>query len=102
MPLNPLIAGILIFVLVLGGAFVGWAMRQYLPDHNLTDETKSVVSVSMAMVGTISALVLGLLISNANSSFNALGGEVTTLSAQILRLDRILHRYGPDADPARE
>jgi hypothetical protein len=46
--------------------------------------------------------VLGLLISNANSSFIALGGEVTTLSAQILRLDRILHRYGPDADPARE
>jgi hypothetical protein len=99
---SPLIVGILIFVVVLAGAFAGWAMRQRLPAHNLTDETKSVVSVSMATVATISALVLGLLISNANTSFIALGGEVTTLSAQILRLDRILRRYGPDADRARE
>jgi hypothetical protein len=35
--------------------------------------TKSLVSVSMAVVATVSALVLGLLISNANTSFRALG-----------------------------
>jgi hypothetical protein len=99
---NPLIAGFVIFVVVLAGAFAGWAMRQRLPEHHFTDETKNVVSVSMAMVATISALVLGLLISNANSSFSALGGEVTTLSSQILRLDRILNRYGSDADSARQ
>jgi len=102
MMLNPLIVGIIIFVTVLGGAFAGWALKQYLPEHNLTDETKSVVSVSMAMVATISALVLGLLISNANSSFSALGGAVTMMSAQILRLDRILSQYGSDADLARQ
>src|SRR5215831_8914483 len=102
MTLSPLIVGVIIFVVVLAGAFAGWAMRQHLPEHNLTDETRSVVSVSMATVATISALVLGLLISNANSSFSALGGEVTTLSAQILRLDRILRRYGADADSARQ
>jgi len=33
-----------------------------------------VVFLSMAVVATVSALVLGLLISNANSSFGALGG----------------------------
>src|SRR5215470_11197959 len=102
MTLNPLTVGIFIFAIALAGALAGWALRQRLPAHNLTDETRSVVSVSMAMVATISALVLGLLISNANSSFIALGGEVTTLSAQILRLDRILQRYGSDADPARQ
>jgi hypothetical protein len=31
-----------------------------------------------------------------------LGGEVTTLSAEILRLDQMLRRYGSAADPARE
>jgi hypothetical protein len=88
--------------MILAGAFAGWALRRCLPAHHLADETKSLVSVSMAVVATISALVLGLLISNANSSFSALGSEVTTLSAQILRLDQILHRYGPETDPARE
>jgi hypothetical protein len=56
----------------------------------------------MAVVATLSALVLGLLISNANSTFTAVGGQVTAMSAQILRLDQILARYGPEAAPARE
>jgi hypothetical protein len=100
--LNPLIIGLIVFAVILAGTFAGSVLKQRLPAHHLTDETKSLVSVSMAVVATVSALVLGLLISNANTSFISLGGEVTTLSAQILRLDQILRRYGPDTDPARE
>jgi len=99
---NPLIIGSIVFLILLAGALIGWAVRQRLPAHHLTDDTKSLVSVSMAVVATVSALVLGLLISNANTSFSALGGEVTTLSAQILRLDQMLLRYGPETKPARE
>jgi hypothetical protein len=97
---NPLIIGFFAFSVILAGAFVGWKLR--LPKHHLTDETKNLVSVSMTVVATISALVLGLLISNANASFIRLGGQVTTLSAEILRLDQVLGRYGLDADPARK
>jgi hypothetical protein len=61
---NPLISGIVVFLLLLAGAFTGWTMRQRLPEHHLTDDTKSLVSVSMTVVATVSALVLGLLISN--------------------------------------
>ena len=56
----------------------------------------------MAVVATVSALVLGLLISNANTKFSVLEGEVTALSAEILRLDQILRQYGPDTNVARE
>jgi hypothetical protein len=42
-----------------------------------------------------------LLISNANTSFTAVGGQVTALSAEILRLDQILHRYGPETAQSR-
>ena len=82
---NPLIIGCIVFLILLAGAFASWTIRQRLPEHHLTDDTKSLVSVSMAVVATVSALVLGLLISNANTSFRSLGGDVTTLSAQILR-----------------
>jgi len=99
---NPLIVGLIVFAVLLAGAFAGWTTKQRLPKHHLTDETKNVVSVSMAVVATVSALVLGLLISNANTKFSVLEGEVTALSAEILRLDQILRRYGPDANPARE
>jgi len=100
--LNPLIISLGVFLVILAGAFAGWAVRQRLPAHHLTDETKSLVSVSMAVVATLAALVLGLLISNANTSFTAVGGQVTALSAQILRLDQILHRYGPETAQSRE
>jgi len=56
----------------------------------------------MAVVATISALVLGLLLSNASNSFNAIQGQVTALSAEILRLDQVLRRYGSDTKSARE
>jgi hypothetical protein len=99
---NPLIVGLIVFALILGGAYAGWKLRKLLPEQHLTEETRNLVSVSTAIVATVSALVLGLLISNANSSFIRLGGEVTALSAQILRLDRVLLRYGSDAQAARE
>src|SRR6476620_3646093 len=99
---NPLIIGCIVFLILLAGAFASWTIRQRLPEHHLSDDTKSLVSVSMTVVATISALVLGLLISNANTSFSRLGGEVTALSAQIPRLDQVLRRYGSDTDPARK
>ena len=99
---DPLIIGLIVFALILAGAFAGWKLRARLPSAHLTEETKSLVSVSTAVVATVTALVLGLLISNANTTFTRLGGEVTALSAEILRLDQILLRYGSAADPARE
>jgi hypothetical protein len=98
---NTMVIGLVVLLAILAGAFAGMKARAHLPAHHLTDETKSLVSVSMAVVATISALVLGLLTSNANSKFTRLGGEVITLSAEILRLDHIVRRYGADAEPAR-
>jgi len=98
---STLIIGLMVLAAILVGALVGVKIRDRLPRHHLTDETKSLVTVSTAVVATVSALVLGLLISNANTSFTRLGGEVTALSAQILRLDHMLRRYGADAEPAR-
>jgi hypothetical protein len=98
---NTLIIGLIVFAAILAGAVAGAKVQAHLPKHHLTDETKNLVNVSTAVLATVSALVLGLLISNANTSFTRLGGQVTALSAEILRLDHILRRYGGDAEPAR-
>jgi len=71
---NSLIIGLVVLALVLAGALAGVKVRDRLPKHHLSDETKNLVSVSTAVVATVSALVLGLLISNANTSFTRLGG----------------------------
>jgi len=99
---NPPLVGLAIFGVIVAGTFVGWAIGQRLPTNHASEETKKLVSVSMAVVATVSALVLGLLISNANTGFVARSAQVTRLSADIIRLDRILRRYGPEADSARD
>jgi hypothetical protein len=38
-----------------------WVIKERLPKHHLSDETKSTVTVSMAVVATFSALVLACL-----------------------------------------
>jgi len=100
--MSPPIVGLLTFAVILSGIMAGLALGERLPPHHTSAETKSVVSVSMAIVGTISALVLGLLVSNANGSYTTRAGEVTTLSAEIVRLDHFLRRYGSEADPVRD
>ena len=98
---HTVIIGLVVFAAIVGGLFAGMKLREVLPTDHLTEETINVVFVSTGVVATVSALVLGLLVSNANASFIRLGGQVTALSAQILRLDHILRRYGPDTEPAR-
>ena len=93
--------GLISFVAIFGGALIGLFVRRRLPGHHLSSETQSAVTVSVAVIGTLSALVLGLMITAANSSFTKRSDEVRELSLQMIRMDRNLRRYGTEADDAR-
>jgi hypothetical protein len=86
---SPPVLGLFVFAMILLGAFVGRAVGTRLPKDHLTDETRTLVSVSMAVVGTLSALVLGLLISNANTAFSERNREITALSANMAAAQRL-------------
>jgi hypothetical protein len=94
--------GIVILPVLFSGALLGMLIGRLLPPDHVSSETKAVISVSMAVVGTASALVLGLLTSSANSSFSTRNTEVSRMSADIIRLDRLLRRYGREADASRD
>lgn len=76
--------------------------RSSLPDHHLSAESKEVVKLGMGLVGTMAALVLGLLVASAKSSFDAQSSELTQASASIVVLDRVLAQYGPETREVRE
>src|SRR5271165_4489280 len=52
----------IIFVLTLGGIFLGTLLRRTLPEHHLDGHAKDVVRLGVGLIATIAALVLGLLI----------------------------------------
>jgi hypothetical protein len=99
--MNNYLIGLISFVAIFGGALIGLFIRGRLPGHHLSRETQSAVTVSVAVIGTLSALVLGLMISAANSSYSKAADEVRDLSLQLIRIERNLRRYGPDATEAR-
>jgi hypothetical protein len=51
---------------------------------------KDAVKVGMALVATMCAIVLGLLVSSAKSSYDAQSTELTEMSAKVVLLDRVL------------
>ena len=93
---------LVVLAIVFGSAMLGLLLRRILPQNHMADATRGVVTVSMGVVGTLTALVLGLLIAAASSSFNTKNEEVILISADVIRLDRLLRRYGPEAEGLRD
>ena len=92
----------IIFVSTLGGIFLGTLLRRALPRHHLDEHVKDVVRLGVGLVATIAALVLGLLIAAAKSSFDTQTSQVRQITANLILLDNILAQYGPEARPVRE
>src|SRR5277367_6806603 len=76
-------------------------MRSVLPEHHVNDTSKYIFELAMALLATLSALVLGLLIASAKSSYDSKVDEIKQSAAKIILLDRTLRHYGPEADQAR-
>ena len=95
-------AGLLILTIVFSGALLGVLLGRLLPERHLSSDTKAVITVSMATVGTLSAMVLGLLVSTASSSFSTRNAEVVQFSRDLVRMDRFLRRFGPAAQTSRD
>src|SRR4029077_4095009 len=87
---------------MLGGAAAGVVLRRSLPQHHLNDHSKDVVRLGSALIATLSALVLGLLITSAKNVYDTHRNEVGQIAAKLVLLDGQLERYGPEARPARE
>ena len=88
--------GCIALACVFGGALLGMFVRDLLPEHHLSQDSKDVVKLGMGLLGTTAALVLGLLIASAKSSFDTQNNEVKQAAADILLLDRALAQYGPE------
>ncbi|WP_459710647.1 bestrophin-like domain [Paraburkholderia sp. 2C] len=89
------------FGCVFGSALLGLHIRTLLPGQHLSDDSIEVVKLATGLIATIAALVLGLLISSAKTSFDTVSAEVTHAAANIIILDRVLARYGPETQEIR-
>ncbi len=100
--MSDVVVSILVSLCVFAGALFGMFLNRVLPPDHISDDTRQVVNIAVGLIATLSALVLGLLVASAKSSFDARSDEIKQSAARIVLLDRSLRQYGPDAMPARE
>jgi hypothetical protein len=57
--------------------------------------------MATGLIGTLAALVLGLLIASAKGTYDQKANQVRQLTATMILLDDLFAQYGPEAAVAR-
>ena len=98
----PIAISLVAFALALVGILLGSVMQRMLPEGHLSSDSKEVVKLSMGVVATLAALVLGLLVASAKSTYDSRESEINQITAHVIILiDNLLAKYGDDAQAAR-
>ena len=94
---------VIAFLCMCAGIALGFGLRAALKETIF--EAKEIVGIGDAgvtgLVVLLSALVLGLLVASANSSFNDVRDGLADSAARVSLAGQLLKDYGPAADPAR-
>src|SRR6266581_5827161 len=99
--MNTEIISLVIFGCVVGAVLMGRTLSCRLPEDHLSADTKETVKLSMGLLATMSALLLGLLVASAKASYDNARSDVIQMAAKVVFLDRVLTGYGPETAEAR-
>src|SRR6266496_6255395 len=92
---------LILFVVLVGVTLLGGRLRQVLPEEQLSAESRDAIKLALGLVGTMTAILLGLLISSAKGAFDTTRTEVIQMAAKVALLNRVLALYGPETAEAR-
>jgi Protein of unknown function (DUF4239) len=95
--MNTTLTALIVFGCLVGAVLIGRTLRGLLPEAHLSTESKDAVKLAMGLVATMSALVLGLLVSSAKGAYDTERSEVILMASKITFLGRVLAAYGPEA-----
>jgi hypothetical protein len=79
----------------------GAPVRRVIRAEQLSAESRDAMKLALGLVATMTAILLGLLISSAKTAFDTARSEMIQMAAKIALLDRVLVLYGPETGEAR-
>lgn len=80
---------------------LGRMLRQRLPDTHLNSDSRDAIKLAMGLVATMTALLLGLLVSSAKGTYDTQRAQVIQMAGKATFLGRVLSTYGAEASTAR-
>jgi len=100
--MSELLVALIVVLAILASAWLGALLRNVLPADHLTSDSKDMVKVGIGFLATLAAMVLGLLVASAKSSYDTKVEEIQQVAAKLVLLDRNLRDVGPEVDPMRQ
>ena len=88
--MSPLATSLIVFAFIFGGSLLGVFLRFRLPEPHLSADSKDAVRLATGLIATIAALVLGLLIASAKTSYDTQSAQVQQMTANVILLDGLL------------
>lgn len=99
--MTPWFVALIVALLMMGGALGAAALRRRVASHHFDEETKDVVKLGLGFLATLSALVMGLIVSSSKDSYDTKTEMIHTAAALIIQLDTNLRLIGPEGEPVR-
>jgi hypothetical protein len=100
--MSPTTISLIVFAFVFGGSLFGMYLGVVLSEDQLSTGSRDLLKLGMGLMGTMTALVLGLQLGSAVNAFDAQQSDLTQISAKLIMLDSALAHYGPETKATRE
>ncbi len=100
--MNTIVLFVVALLCLISGACVGWLLRQRLPEHHLARESTDVIKLAAGLMATLVAMILGLLVSSANTFHGQIETQYKQGLANVAQLDQYLRAIGPEAQGIRD
>jgi hypothetical protein len=99
--LSAVAIAVIAFGLIVLSIAIGLVLRFKLPEADLSGDSKDVIRLATALIGTMSAVVLALLFASTRTSYETTVTNVSQLTARLIELDHVLQQYGPEGQALR-
>jgi hypothetical protein len=97
---NPIYA-LIVFAAMCGSASFGFFIHSRLSETHRSPESIALVQLTITLLVTFTAIVLGLLTTSVKAGFDTAYNARGDDAAQLAQLDRCLRDYGPETEPIR-
>ena len=94
-------ASLLLLIALIVVVAMGKKIRIFLPSEHLSPDSRDTVKLAMGLVATMTALLLGLLVSSAKGTYDTRRSEIIQMSSAVSFLNRLLLLYGPETTAVR-
>jgi hypothetical protein len=99
--LRETVLALFVFALLCASAGAGFFVRPYLPEHHRARETTELMQITIGLLATFAALVLGLLTASVKQAYDNAAHDRQTYALRLGLLDQCLRDYGPETAAAR-